>query len=268
MGAWSHESPAAGTLVEECVTGRTIVVIPCYNEATRLDLAAFSAYRRTAGPPVGFLFVDDGSSDGTLAVLERLAGTLGQGSRVLHLERNAGKAEAVRHGILSALDENPFAVGFWDADLATPLEAIDDFRRVLSERPGIEMVFGARVALLGRTIQRQARRHYSGRVFATVVSLMLHLPIYDTQCGAKLFRVTPTLRGLFDQPFISRWVFDVEIIARQARAARTGRATPPAQAIYEYPLERWADVPGSKLGAGDFARAVWEVARIGYAYRS
>ena len=250
------------------MTGRTIVVIPCYNEAARLDLAAFSTYRRTAGPSVGFLFVDDGSSDGTLAVLERLARDLGEGNRVLHLERNAGKAEAVRRGILSALDENPSAVGFWDADLATPLEAIGEFRSVLTERPGIEMVFGARVALLGRTIVRRARRHYSGRAFATVVSLMLGLPIYDTQCGAKLFRVTPTLRGLFDQPFISRWVFDVEIIARQNRAARAGRATPSRQAIYEYPLERWTDVPGSKLGASDLPRVLWEVARIGYAYRS
>ena len=246
--------------------GRTIVVVPCFNEAARLDVAAFRAYHRAVAPDVGFVFVNDGSIDNTLAVLGRLVEDLGEGSRVLSLETNGGKAEAVRRGILSALDEGPAAVGFWDADLATPLEAIGDFQEVLAERPTIEMVFGARVALLGRTIRRRAKRHYTGRVFATVVSLVLQLPIYDTQCGAKLFRVTPRLRELFEQPFLSRWVFDVEIIARRIRAARAGRSTPAADAIFEFPLERWTDVPGSKLRAVDFARAVWDVARIRYAY--
>lgn len=250
------------------VSGRTIVVVPCYNEASRLDVAAFRAYRGIAAPMADFLFVNDGSVDSTLAVLERLVEEFGGGVRVLNLERNCGKAEAVRRGVLSALDEGPAVVGFWDADLATPLETIDALLGVLGERPGIEMVFGSRVALLGRSIRRRPARHYSGRFFATVVSLMLQLPIYDTQCGAKLFRVTPSLRKLFLQPFISRWVFDVEIIARRIQQERTGRATPVADAIFEFPLDRWTDVPGSKLRLADFVRVIWDLMRIRRAYLS
>ncbi|KAK3287117.1 hypothetical protein CYMTET_5346 [Cymbomonas tetramitiformis] len=88
------------------------------------------------------------------------------------------------------------------------------------------MVFGARVALLGRYIQRKASRHYLGRIFATLASLVLDVPIYDTQCGAKMFRVTPDLNTVLSQPFRSRWIFDVELIARFV-ALRKKSATLP-----------------------------------------
>jgi dolichyl-phosphate beta-glucosyltransferase len=248
------------------VAERTTIVIPCYNEATRLNTEAFRLFHRENEGRVDFLFVDDGSTDATSSVLGRLAKDLAGGARVLRLERNRGKAEAVRRGVLAALDEPCAFVGFWDADLATPLEAISDFRQVLESRPTIEMVFGARVSLLGRDIRRRARRHYSGRLFATVTSIALQLPIYDTQCGAKLFRVTPAVRALFESPFLSRWFFDVEIVARRIRAERTGRGIPAAEVIFEFPLFRWTDVPGSKLRAIDFVRALVDVLRIRRAY--
>ena len=175
-----------------------VVVIPCFNEAKRLDVKGLTAFM---GGVEGtrLLFVDDGSTDGTAEVLERLAARFPQRIQWFSLNRNSGKGEAVRQGVLKAALDGSRYVGFWDADFSTPLEAIGDFRAILEERPSLEMVFGSRVQLLGREIVRKTHRHYLGRIFATFASLVLDLAIYDTQCGAKLFRSTPEIIQLFEK---------------------------------------------------------------------
>lgn len=239
-----------------------IVVVPCFNEERRLPVDAFRAFA-PGDAAVRFLFVNDGSTDGTLRMLEALHVENPERYSLLDLDRNRGKAEAVRRGILAALDRGPDLVGFWDADLATPLEEISGFLEVFAARPEIEMVFAARVRLLGRSISRNPARHYFGRVGATLISQSLGLPVYDTQCGAKLFRVTPTTRELFERPFLSRWIFDVEIIARLV--VQRGRDA-AARAIYELPITVWHDVKGSKVRQSDFLRALNDLARIRRAY--
>ena len=244
----------------------TVIVVPCYNEAERLPVEAFQAFaRRTHG--IRFLFVDDGSTDATVDVLRAMKASSHDCFDVHTLAANAGKGEAVRHGFLAALDSHPDYIGFWDADLATPLEAIPEFRDVLDARPDIEMAFGARVRLLGRAIRRNRLRHLLGRLFAITASLFLRVDIYDTQCGAKLFRVTPDLPGLFREPFASRWIFDVEIIARLMRA-RTGTERPQVRDIvYEVPLSEWRDAAGSKIRIRDFIIATFGMIDIIRKYR-
>jgi dolichyl-phosphate beta-glucosyltransferase len=241
---------------------KTTLVVPCYNEAQRFPLAEFTAFLERH-PTISFVLVNDGSTDGTTLVLEKLRSTNPLRAHVIARAENRGKAESVREGMLAALAlaENPQVVGFWDADLATPLSAVFDMLPKLEDRPALQMVFGARVALLGREIRRQTSRHYLGRIFATVVSVMLGLPIYDTQCGAKLFRVGPLTPQLFHESFSSRWVFDVEIIARWLRANRFDRELVKST-IYEFPLYRWEDVGGSKVKPYDFILAFWDVLRI------
>ena len=150
-------------------TRRTLLVVPCYNEARRLDLAAFRGFAASE-PSVGFLFVNDGSSDATLARLRALEAGDRDAFAVLDLPRNSGKAEAVRAGLGVAFKSSADYVGYWDADLATPLDEIARFVAVLDRLPGIEIVFGARVQLLGRSVRRNPLRHYLGRVSATAVS--------------------------------------------------------------------------------------------------
>ena len=241
------------------------IVIPCYNEENRLDVATFSKFR----PPshtISFLFVNDGSTDGTAQLFEVLKSSDPARFAVLELQQNHGKGEAVRQGFLAARDSHPDYVGFWDADLATPLEAISEFIDLAEGRPGLQIVIGSRVKLLGRRIERHRSRHYMGRVFATLVSTILNLEVYDTQCGAKLFRASPWVYDLFQKPFHSRWIFDVEILARIIQSRR-GKDLPAAKdIIYEFPLTKWRDISGSKLRMSDFLRAAWELLYIRSCY--
>ncbi len=239
----------------------TIIVVPCYNEARRLPVETFQTFANRVRT-IKFLFVDDGSTDATLQVLQTLQASDPEAFDIHTLAVNAGKAEAVRQGFLKSFESGPDYVGFWDADLATPLDAISEFCDLLNSRPDIEMVFGARVQLLGRAIRRNMLRHYLGRLFATAASFLLGVNVYDTQCGAKLFRLTPDLPALFQEPFITRWIFDVEIIARLIQT-RTGTAHPQVQDIvYEIPLSEWRDVKGSKITFGDFIIAIFEMIDI------
>lgn len=241
------------------------IVIPCYNESRRLQVDALSSFF-SSGTSVRLLFVDDGSTDNTAQVLDQICLTSNGHGSVLRCLRNGGKAEAVRLGLLEVMrrGEAEFA-GYWDADLATPLEAIGRFVRVLDEQHEIDMVFGSRVKLLGRHVERNALRHYLGRIFATAASLVLDMPIYDTQCGAKLFRADSRLQAVVAQPFLSKWGFDVEVIARFHKLYLDSSKV-LEHAIYEYPLESWHDIAGSKVRPIDFLHAFVDLLKIRFRY--
>ena len=250
-------------VVRQCAPVHAVIVVPCYNEERRLQTDAFRNFDLD-GHRIDFCFVNDGSTDGTLGVLHRLRDADPQRFSVLNLEKNGGKAEAVRRGILSSIDSKAEVTGFWDADLATPLSELQGFLEILRARSDIHMVFGARVRLLGRKISRNPGRHYFGRVGATLISSTLGLAVYDTQCGAKIFRIEEALKDVFSRPFISRWIFDVEVIARYIKLWGRDRA---AAAIYEYPVLSWQDVRGSKVKSQDFARALRDLWKIKRAYK-
>jgi hypothetical protein len=133
---------------------------------------------------------------------------------------------------------------------------------LLETHPKREICFGVRVQLLGRTVHRRFYRHYLGRVFATAASLALQLPVYDTQCGAKLFRTSPEMRALFAEPFVVNWTFDVEIIARLTQERQRARRPGPREVIYELPVDEWRDIEGSKVRPLDFVIALSDIVRI------
>ena len=240
---------------------KTIIVVPCYNEAARLPKQSYLDFVRRV-PDFGFLFVDDGSTDQTFQLLNDLKLKEPTLCEVLKLEHNSGKAEAVRQGFLSVMNESRAEyVAFWDADLATPLDQLPGFMAVFQDYPQVEMVLGARVKLMGRSINRHIHRHYLGRLFATCVSLAINLKVYDTQCGAKVFRTTETLKKIFSGPFKSKWIFDVEILARYMKEKRVSSAE-AEKLIYELPLLNWHDVAGSKLKPQDYFLALKELVGI------
>ncbi len=241
----------------------TCIVIPCYNEEKRLPFEAYRRFIRTSRE-ITLLFVDDGSTDSTRVVLDTLAREFARVVSVTSLQRNSGKAEAVRRGMNLAIKNGFNHAGYWDADLATPLEAIYEFVDVLGRHPCCELVIGSRLSLLGRAIHREPRRARLGHLFSKVASLTLGIHVRDTQCGAKLFRVNDRLSQVFATPFHSKWIFDIEILARLKCLIGTSRGL--SQKIYELPLEAWEDIAESKLGLRDMLMAPIELAKISSNY--
>lgn len=234
-----------------------VMVVPTYNEADRLDGEAMLAFL-DLDPGGSLLFVDDGSVDGTPAVLEALRARAPDRIAIHRLPANRGKAEAVRQGLLQALESGAPVAGFIDADLSAPFSEVAALRADLDAHPELWAVFGSRIKLLGRRVVRSEARHYIGRIFATAASMTVGFAVYDTQCGLKLLRDVPAVRAALARPFVSRWIFDVELLARLADAA--GGAI--GSRVREVPLERWEERGQSRLRLRDFLRAPVELWRI------
>jgi len=239
----------------------SMLVVPCYNEAERLDDEALLSLVAGEIPATRLLLVDDGSRDDTGARLAALARRAPGRIETLALDHNSGKAEAVRQGLLQALARGAGVVGYFDADLSTPVGEIRRLLGLLEGRNDVAAVIGARISLLGNDIQRSHTRHYLGRLFATLASLILQARVYDTQCGAKLFRRSPALDAALRDPFLSRWSFDVELLGRLLVGDPSVPAITESQ-ILEVPLRQWRDVPGSKLRLTAMAGALKELADI------
>jgi glycosyltransferase involved in cell wall biosynthesis len=208
--------------------------------------------------------VDDGSTDSTLQVIDALRRERPGQVDVLGLATNAGKAEAVRRGVQHvAATTDAAVIGYWDADLSTPFRELDGLLRALESSDACVLAIGSRWKHLGSHIDRRAVRHVIGRLFAIATSWLLEMPVYDSQCGAKIFRarVVPIL---FGEPFISPWLFDVELLARLRNHLGTDLAL---RAVSEVPLSAWIEVGGSKLRPSSMARVPRDLFRIARTYR-
>lgn len=225
---------------------KSVVVIPCFNEAARLDIPALAPLSRAG---LTILIVDDGSTDATVTLAER-------GGLCVLRRPHRGKAETVRAGLCWAIAEGADIAGWLDADLATPAVEWLRLHDALVADASLRMVLGSRVAHLGAHIERRAVRHYLGRVFATAASLTLGLPVYDTQCGAKVLRLDPLVVQALSSPFSTTWAFDVELIQRLLHAGLS------PEAFREVPLAHWRDVGNSRLGIRGMARSAHEITQL------
>ncbi len=238
---------------------RLAIVIPCYNEERRFPVGDLRAFLKGApASEISFILVDDGSQDQTYSLMENLHGEFPDKIVLLRFNVNQGKAEAVRQGVLKAFEMGFSEGGYWDADGATSWSQIHDLHSALLHR-NVLFVLGSRVKILGRKIERKIGRHYSGRIFATMVSLVLRIPIYDSQCGAKVFKLTPRLKRVLSEKFLSRWAFDVELLGRLLYG---GTDSYRLQDFLESPLESWKDPGGSKLSFFQMLKTTFELIRI------
>jgi len=236
---------------------KVVIIIPCYNEADRLDTNKFIDYL-SKNSHLHFIFIDDGSTDNTNLIIKQIILKFNSLASLLINETNKGKAESVRLGVIESYKMNPDFIGFLDADLAAPIEEIDNLLKIIKKDKTKEVVFASRIQLIGSEIKRNYFRHFFGRVFATVVSNILNLPVYDTQCGAKIFS-RKICDDIFYEQFISPWLFDVELFARLLNVFGMERTI---QMSYEHPVSKWVDIDGSKVKPIYFLKAPFELLKI------
>jgi dolichyl-phosphate beta-glucosyltransferase len=219
------------------------IIIPCYNEAGRLNFDLIGKYLALQEKVI-LVFVNDGSADNTIELIDAFKKQDPARIFVVNLKTNSGKAEAIRHGVLFALKEiNPDYIGYLDADLSTPFSEMNGMLTYLEANKLVKVIFGSRVKRLGSKIERSLIRHYIGRIFATFVSMMLGLPVYDSQCGAKVMTAEKA-SALFKEEFLTAWLFDIELLFRHKNIFGVEKTLTE---VYEYPLFEWSENKGSKI---------------------
>ena len=238
-----------------------LLVVPCYNEEHRLCIADFVGFLHHH-PDIGLQFVDDGSSDNTVVVLEKMRADVGAKVRILALASNGGKGEAVRRGLCAALEIEPRMIGFVDADLSTPLTELTAMAQTLDTRSGVLLVIGSRIPMLGRQILRSRSRYLAGRLLGLLAYPVLGAVLHDTQCGAKLLRVTVQTAELLAEPFLNRWIFDIELLVRVRHLAQAqGRRL--SDVVVEAPLTEWQERGGTKVRLTDYLWSSFALLRMG-----
>src|SRR5205807_6573670 len=211
------------------------IVIPCYNEATRIGDTVRSTLDYLSGksPDAELIVVNDGSTDATSTIVrEALSGAKMQ-TRLLENFLNRGKGAAVRTGLLAAT--KPIGL-FFDADLSTPLSEIPKVIGPIAQGD-VDLAFGSRALdrkLIG--IRQPWRREQAGRVFNLLVRFATGLPFWDTQCGFKAFRLD-ICRPILEAARVQGFAFDVELLYLAQRAGLR---------IREIPV-RWNHAEGSKV---------------------
>lgn len=224
------------------------IVIPSYNEAKRLpiylgDLCRIADKRLDTE----IIVSDDGSRQEEYQSIVRVIAELKKNFPHARLEirredQNAGKGAAIAREFVRS---TATIVGFVDADGSVPasecFRVLDLLRREVdshhsSDLPRWSSVIGTRVKMLGTPVQRHPYRHYTGRVFATLVSELFAIPIYDSQCGCKFF-VRDDVMKVMDFAYDKRWLWDTQLVISLFKAGYDQVEVPLA----------WHEVDGSKV---------------------
>lgn len=184
------------------------IIIPAYNEEKRLlpTLNKICAYLSNQGFPYEIIVVDDGSTDDTLQMVRNFASSE-ENVVILVNGQNSGKGYSVKKGMLSARGKYVF---FTDADLSTPIEEIEKCLPYLKN--GYDVVIGSRsLPESDITIHQPWYREKMGKIFNSMVNMVLVKGIIDTQCGFKGFK-KEVVKTVFSRCGIDGFSFDVEAL--------------------------------------------------------
>jgi dolichyl-phosphate beta-glucosyltransferase len=238
------------------------IVVPCYNEEQRFPYAAFLEFARK-NPEVLLCFVNDGSKDNTLTVLNTIQTECPDNICVYSLQQNGGKAEAVRQGMIYIYKNFEINIlGFLDADLATKPEEWLQMAKYKELHPQYGVIVGSRIQRLGANIKRDDSRSLFSSIIKKFIKVILNTPFQDTQCGAKIFQRN-LVPFLFDQPFMTPWLFDVEIFLRLQK--KFGKTT-LQKGVLEFPLMHWTEVGDSRLKLKHTIKIPMQLMKLHYQY--
>ena len=182
------------------------IVIPAYNEENRLPNTLEQVFHFLEKQPFAseVLVVENGSNDRTFEIAQEYANRL-QNVRVLHSEQR-GKGRAIQRGVKAAVGEYVFMC---DADLSMPVEEIHKF--IPPQLQNVDIAIASREAPGSIRYNEPYYRHFTGRVFNTLIRLLVLPGLQDTQCGFKCIRAQ-VARDIFPYQTLTGWAFDVELL--------------------------------------------------------
>ena len=248
-----------GIIIQQRCVG---VVIPCFNEEKRLESKKFIDFI-TKNSGYRLCFVNDGSTDNTEEVLNDLRKGREDFIEIYNCEKNVGKAEAVRKGMLHMNTQADLNyIGFLDADLSTNLIDFDNLVTVI-ENSSYKIVSGSRISRMGANITKQSSRKLISSMINLIIKKILSLDFKDTQCGAKVFH-KDVIEISFGKKFITKWIFDIEIFRRITLYFGLNKAK---KILCEQPLKRWVHIDGSKLSIRDSIKIIGQLGQIAWFYR-
>jgi glycosyltransferase involved in cell wall biosynthesis len=244
------------TRAERKLSNKIVMVVPCFNEAKRLDLSYFNTLSEIKSTM--WIFVDDGSTDGTSKMLENFS----KKENIIHvtINDNVGKSNAVAYGMNYAAKNisNIGWLGFLDSDGAFATGDVESVIKMTSQIKEYDALYTSRVKMAGRNIKRNNVRHFIARIITSIFGLVWKDIPYDTQSGFKLYRYYDNFNLMFINPFKTRWFLDIELSIRFLH--HKGKNIK----VWEEPVSSWFDIPGSKIDYRQSARIILEAMYIFY----
>lgn len=228
---------------------RISLVLPAFNEEARVEqtIMDLATYRQSCVHDLEVICVNDGSSDATGSLLEACRFHIPD-MTIAHLRTNGGKGRAVATGMSLATGQYR---AFFDADAATPFDALDDLIAAAAYRNDT-VAIGSMRAAGSNVVRAQSRvRTLAGRAGNAFVRAAVLPGISDTQRGCKLFPAA-LAEVVFGSLVTDGWAFDIEVLAKCRRLGYR---------IVEVPVE-WRHVDGSQVRAGAYTEALKNVVRI------
>jgi len=235
---------------------KIIIIIPCFNEAQRLDLSYFNKLSRIQNTM--WVFVDDGSTDSTSKILKNYS----KKKNIIYvkIQHNVGKSNAIAHGMNYAFSKisNIGWIGFLDSDGAFAIGDVESIIKMTSSIEKYDALYTSRVKMAGRNIKRNNARHIIARLITSFFGLVWKDIPYDTQSGFKLYRYSDNFNSIFIKLFKTKWFFDIELSIRYLNYKKKNIT------VWEEPVSSWFDIPGSKINYRQSMRIILEVIYIFY----